>query len=144
MNITLSQNISENNRLTKTLLNAREVNGTLREECDVENPKILFESKDLINFNYAFIPLYNRYYFVTDWKVVRNGLMTATFSVDVLMSFKEQINMLPVIVSATESFGTNYMPSEVFNTLVKDTTSVLNFQNGLLDNGEFILITAGG
>lgn len=144
MTIVLSQNVSENNRLTKTLLNSKDVDGRLRDECDVEYPKILFEISDLINFNYAYIPLYNRYYFVNNWRVVRNGLMTADFTVDVLMSFKEQISQLNIILEATEKYGTNYMPSEVFNTLVKDTTSVLNFQNGLLNNGEFILITAGG
>ena len=38
----------------------------------------------------------------------------------------------------------NYLPDENLKTNVKTKTDILNFTNGFLESGEFILITAGG
>lgn len=65
--------------------------------------------------------------------------------VDVLMSYKEQIKNLNVIINNSEETGANnYLSGNQWITNVKNTTSIVNFPNGLNDNGEFILITAGG
>ena len=46
---------------------------------------------DIPTFNYVYIPVFNRYYFVDNIVSVRNRLWRISMSVDVLMSFKEQI-----------------------------------------------------
>ena len=38
----------------------------------------------------------------------------------------------------------NYLVSESWVSKVKTKTDILQFSNGLLDSGEYILITAGG
>ena len=61
------------------------------------------------------------------------------------MSFKDQIQNFDVILDHSEVFNTtNYASSPVWKTLVKTKTDILNFPYGLSDDGEFILITAGG
>ena len=148
MEITLYTNESEKNKLEKTLDHPILLEGTLRDESSIINPIILIssEKEDIpYMYNYAYIPAFGRYYFITDIESVRTGIWRVSMHVDVLMSYKEQIKNLNVIINNSEETGANnYLSGEQWITNVKNTTNIVNFPNGLNDNGEFILITAGG
>ena len=148
MEITLYTNESEKNKLEKTITNSILLEGNLRDESSIINPIILISSnkEDIpYMYNYAYIPAFGRYYFITDIESVRTGIWRVSMHVDVLMSYKEQIKNLNVIINKSEQTGANnYLSGEQWITNVKNTTNIVNFPNGLNDNGEFILITAGG
>lgn len=148
MEITLYTNESEKNKLEKTITNSILLEGNLRDESSIINPVILISSnkEDIpYMYNYAYIPAFGRYYFITDIESVRTGIWRVSMHVDVLMSYKEQIKNLNVIINNSEETGANnYLSGEQWITNVKNTTNIVNFPNGLNDNGEFILITAGG
>lgn len=145
MNITLYVNNSEKNKIGKNLTNDFSLSGTLRDATNIINPVILIELNEIGNYNYCYIPNFNRYYFITDITVIRTGLFAISLMVDVLESFKTNIKNLSVILLNTQNVGTNnYLPSQVFRNNVKSRTDIINFPNGLNDAGEFILITAGG
>lgn len=145
MNITLYVNKSEKNKIGKNLINDFSLSGTLRDATNIINPIILVELNEISNYNYCYIPNFNRYYFITDITVIRTGLYAISLLVDVLESFKTDIENLSVILLNTQNTGSNnYLPSQVFRNNVKNRTDILNFPNGLNDSGEFILITAGG
>ena len=148
MEITLYTNESEKNKLEKTITNSILLEGNLRDESSIINPVILISSnkEDIpYMYNYAYIPAFGRYYFITDIESVRTGIWRVSMHVDVLMSYKEQIKNLNVIINNSEETGANdYLSGNQWITNVKNTTSIVNFPNGLNDEGEFILITAGG
>lgn len=145
MNITLYVNKSEKNKIGKNLTNDLFISGTLRDATNIINPIILVELNEISNYNYCYIPNFNRYYFITDITVIRTGLYAISLLVDVLESFKTDIKNLSVILLNTQNVGSNnYLPSPVFRNNVKSKTDIINFPNGLNDSGEFILITAGG
>lgn len=145
MQIVLYNNISEKNRLNKTLQNAYELTGSLKEETSVLNPDVLIEIENPTNYNYAHIPEFGRYYFIKGFTSVRDGLWRVSLDVDVLYSFKDGILNLSGIVSDSEVNGAdNYMTGDVWKSKVKETTTIINFPSGLSENGHFILITAGG
>ncbi len=146
MNITFYHNKSLNNKLNKELEIGLELTGTLRSECDIVNPVILIEStSDIIGYNYIFIEEFNRYYFIKQIVSVRNNLWRVSAHVDVLMSFKTQLLEQEVILEDSEiTGGSNYIPRDIWQTLVKTKTDIITFPSGLSENGEFILITAGG
>lgn len=145
MNIVLYENQSEKNKIGKTLINELSLNGTLRDATNVINPVVLIEAQTLGTKNYCYIVDFSRFYFITEIMAVRTGLWAVNLSVDVLESFKNDIKDLNVILSNTQSNGLNYyLPSNVYMNNVKTYTDIFNFSNGLLDSGEFILITAGG
>ena len=145
MNITLYVNNSEKNKIGKNLSNDFSLSGTLRDATNIINPVILIELNEIDNYNYCYIPNFNRYYFITDITVIRTGLFAISLMVDVLESFQTSIKNLSVILLNTQNVGSsNYLPSQVFRNNVKSRTDILNFPNGLNDSGEFILITAGG
>lgn len=64
---------------------------TLKEDNSILNPSILLTvSSNPRRYNYAYIPDFGRYYFVTDWISERN-LWRAELACDVLASFKNEI-----------------------------------------------------
>ena len=145
MNITLYVNNSEKNKIGKNLTNDFSLSGTLRDATNIINPIILLELNEISNYNYCYIPNFNRYYFITDITVIRTGLYAISLLVDVLESFKTDIKNLSVILLNTQNVGSStYLSSPVFRNNVKSKTDIINFPNGLNDSGEFILITAGG
>ena len=92
MEITFYLNSDEPNKVNKTLSSGYEIEGSLKSECTIENPIILIESDiDINQYNYFYIPEFDRYYFRTRFTVVRNGLIRIEGKTDVLMSFKDQI-----------------------------------------------------
>ena len=145
MEITLYTTGSERHAIQKNLQNAIEFVGSLRGESSVVSPTILIEMTNPSQYNYCFIPDFNRYYFITDITSVRTNLWRISCSVDVLMSYQSQLLNLDVIVGAdTAPDEEKYMSGDDWLTTVKTKTDVINFPAGLLDSGEYILITSGG
>ena len=145
MNLSLYINNSEKNKLEKSLSDEFSMSGNLRNESSVVNPRIIVQADNPSKYNYAYIPEFNRYYFITDMTSVRTNIWELSMHVDVLMSFKESIKGTQIILSDTETTGqTNYMSGEQWVRNVKDTTEIINFPKYLPIKGEYILITAGG
>ena len=145
MNITLYQTTAEQNRLNKTLNNALSLSGTLREETSVTSPSIVIEHSNPVGYNYAYIPAFGRYYYINDITSVRNGIWRLSLSVDVLMTYRSDILQADVILNAgTSPDRERYLDGDQWQATVKKFTDVLSFPQGLLDSGEYILITAGG
>lgn len=79
---------------------------------DILNPSVslnrgLGGANSPVNFNYCYIPDFNRYYFIENWSW-GDGLWTASCSVDVLATYKPQIGAMRayVVRSAEEYDGT--------------------------------------
>lgn len=145
MKITLYTNNSEKNKLEKNLTNAKEFSGNLREESSIVNPSILIQIENPSSFNYAYIPEFKRYYFITDAISVRTNIWRISLHCDVLMSFRNEIKATSVILSDTESTGaTNYIMGEQWASTVKTATDIVSFPNTMNISGDYILITAGG
>lgn len=145
MNVILYYNSSDNRDLNKTLLNGFTLSGTLRESSSIIKPTIKMQASNILRYNYAYIPEFNRYYFITDVTTDRQNIQTVSFYVDPLMSFRGDINVLKAVIDkqSLPSNGDEYIDdgSLVTNNLMFNT--VYNFPNGFNDNGEYILITAG-
>ena len=147
MEIHLYTTGSERHSIHKVLNNEIEMVGSLRDSSKVVKPTILVELENPSQYNYMYIPDFGRYYFITEIESVRTNLWNITGTVDVLMSFQTQILNLDVIVSDLtkgENPDSTYMTGEQWKTMVKTRTDVINFPSGLLENGEYILITSGG
>lgn len=144
MTIDLYTNTSDKNVIHKSITAYGSYTGSLRNESSIISPTIYVESSGGIFANYAYIPEFGRYYYITDIVSVRNNLWRVTFRVDVLMSFADSIANLPVIVSNAENDSERYITGGQWVANVKNKTDIISFSSGLLQNGEFILITAGG
>lgn len=145
MDITLYVNSDPKNKINKTPSAISNISGVLRDQCNTTDPVIMIEGSSIPSANYMYIPDFNRYYFITNIKNVRNGLWEITAHVDVLMSYAAQIMAQNVILLDTSATGANnYVQNDVYVRSVKSKTDILNFPSGLSEDGDFILITAGG
>lgn len=142
MNIVAYNNGSDPRKISKSLTQVTEFIGTLRNETEVVNPVILVEGA-IPTFNYVFIAAFNRYYFVTDIKTIRNNVYEIHLKSDVLMSFS--LNSITGIVTESESVGADqYLEARNWISKVKDKTDIITFPAGLSEEGNYILITSGG
>ena len=144
--ISLFKTASENNRVVKVLTDEKQLSGQLRYQTSVMNPRIRIESAENIAvYNYCYIPEFGRYYYIVDIMSVRTNVWEASMRCDVLMSYKDEIQGLNVILNNTQETGlSNYLASPNWVNLVKTKTDIKVFPSGLSEQGEFILITAGG
>lgn len=145
MDISLYITGSEKNCLRKTLQNEISMTGALRGESSVINPSFMVELANPSQYNYCFVPDFNRYYFIDDIVSVRTNLWRISCSIDVLMTYQAQILELEVVIDNNTSPDIEtYMQGDMWQTTVKTKTDIINFPSGLLEQGEYILITSGG
>lgn len=143
MKIVLYRNESENNKVGKSLVELSSVNGTLREKTSILNPTIEINNNNVINANYAYIPEFKRYYFITDIESVRNGLWGVTMKVDVLESYKQQIYGNEAILARQENLYNLYLKDEYLNFTSDTFTLYKEFPNNNFSHDTFILMTNG-
>lgn len=144
MDIKLCTNQSEKNKISKDITEGITLSGTLRNASNVVTPTIMLNIDNPTIYNYAYISDFHRYYFITEYVSVRTGLWQLNLKSDVLMSFRDSILSSRVLVNKSESSGSSYLSGENWVTSCKTKTDIVSFSNGLLNEGQFILITAGG
>ena len=90
--LNLYKNTAESNRVFKDsyLTSVGTLTGTLRASCDLLNPVVRVEY-EYINFNYVYIPQFNRFYYLMNAVNVSKNIWDVQLKVDVLMSFKTEI-----------------------------------------------------
>ena len=142
MIINLYNNESPANKINKSITLITSLSGELRGETNVVNPIMRVYATAFPAFNYARIPAFDRYYYLRDVRQVRADIWELSLESDPLMSF-DLSDVAGVLVEG-QSGGSDYLEHRHFVRNVKSKTSILNFSNGLLENGEYILITAGG
>lgn len=160
---------SENNVIGKTWKTGTEESEILKLEgaivynWSVSAPRILIEG-DLRGYNYCYIPLFERYYFITDIVIKTGNTQEVSLSVDVLQSFKgDADNDIPgiltsrAIVERQQNSGNLYMTdSYVWTRADKDiitngfTGGSESYRDGasgwqafIRDNNCYILTIAG-
>lgn len=145
MDVKFCRNKSEKNVIEKNLTEFATFECNLKGDTSITDPTIIIEAENPVTYNYCFIPQFNRYYFITDIISLRTNIWEIYMHVDVLMSFKDQIKTSRAIMDSTENEdNTNYLDNGIYKALAKDKTDIIKFGSGLLESGEYILITAGG
>lgn len=145
MNITLYINNSEVNKIHKSLSGGQTLTGSLRNQSNVVAPDIVITHANPTAFNYCYIPDFHRYYFISDITSIRTNVWNLKLQSDPLMSFASSILACPVVLNETTETGkSRYLSGRNWVANCKSKTDILTFSNGLNNNGEYILITAGG
>lgn len=145
MEVQFFYNTSDDRLINKELIEGITLEGIPRDDVNIMNPIIRFESSEIMRYNYAYIPELQRYYKVSSIDIARNEIYDVTFAVDVLMSFRGHILQLPVIVDkqTMSENGDEYIDD---GSLVTDNvmfTTVYNYESGFNNEPEFVLIVAG-
>lgn len=94
MNVELYKTNSPKNKINKLLNSATIIQAKLLNDVNLQSPILLLQDNNnsfLTNYNYCYIPYFQRYYFIESMNKNINGLITIKLSVDVLMSFASDI-----------------------------------------------------
>lgn len=144
MNIILYQNISEYNAVNKTINELTTLTGTLREESSIIDPIITISDIDSYvgSMNYAYIPEFNRYYFITNIETIRNKLWRVSFHVDVLYTYREQIKSNSAIIERNETQYDLKLNDGLFKTQQNPRIAQFPFPSGF-NTWNFVLAIAG-
>lgn len=146
MEIKLFKTLSPRKKLVKELTDGITLAGTLRGQSSVMSPSLQIQDISVIGYNYCYIPDFGRYYYINEINALRTNLFELSLGIDVLMTYASEIRGNHAIVDKVENFGVafNYINDGSWINTNRTEQSVINFANGFNDNGEFILITAGG
>ena len=146
MEIKLYKTSSPRKKLVKDLTDGITLTGTLRSQSSVMSPSLQIQDIAVIGYNYCYIPDFGRYYYINGINALRANLFELSLGIDVLMSYADAIRSNAAIVDKVQSYGAayNYINDGSFVNSNRLKQDIINFANGFNDNGEFILITAGG
>lgn len=142
--IILQRNQSEKNALSKVVNDLATVTGVLKEDTSIINPTITIEC-DLSSFslcNYMTIPEFDRSYFVTNIRSIKNNLVEFSGHVDVLSSFAPYIRANRAIIEKQENAWNLYLDDGTFRVYQNPMVLTKMFPNGF-NTLEFVLAVAG-
>lgn len=145
MDVLLYKNVSQNNVINKQLTLVDTKSCIIKDNMLGKRPTILLKYDDnLEDVNYAFIPEFNRYYFAEPLTLLTGGKCEINLTCDVLETFKDDILNSEATIEKSTNIGTDYFNDGSFNSYCSQFVNTYAFPEGFNDNGEFILITAGG
>ena len=120
-----------------------EFNIEILEDSSIENPRLVLSTPtNSIQANYMFIPDLARYYYIDDI-TLSNGRLIVTASVDVLMSFQQEILSTWVVLERQEDLYNMYLPDNLLPLETPSNIRTIAFPSGFRKNSEFLLIIAG-
>lgn len=146
MEIKLYKTSSPRKKLVKELSDEITLTGALRGQSSVMSPSLQIQDITVIGYNYCYIPNFGRYYYINGINALRSNLFELSLGIDVLMTYAAEIRKNYAIIDKVENFGEayNYINDGSWVNTNRMKQSIINFPTGFNDNGEFILITAGG
>lgn len=131
-----------NNTIGKVLENETEYNIKFKAQADRTKPVVVLMSEIMIDFNYAYIPDFNRYYFVESIEVTPNKIYNISLRCDVLESFKNDILESSGFVNQ-QTTPNKYYNSD-YQTEIKKEVDVIKSNVTLDTTKSTILVTIGG
>ena len=146
MEIKLYKTSSPRKKLVKDLTDGITLTGTLRGQSSIMSPSLQIQDTAVIGYNYCYIPDFGRWYYINGIDALRSNLYDLSLGIDVLMTYAAEIRKNYAIIDKVENFGVayNYINDGSWVNTNRMKQSIINFPTGFNDNGEFILITAGG
>ena len=133
MKLILYKTTEPRNKLNKTLTAGKEILINLKRDEPKENPRIKISNSNLTdNYNYAYIEVFDRYYFINSITKLNFSLSELEFETDLLSTYKDTVLASTGLISHAIQEGdyrlTNPKTSdnyemELFNSDVELTTN---------------------
>ena len=146
MTIKFYKNYSDNNVVSKNISQVgSDVSGTFREDVSVTDPVFVIEDYTDFNpatVNYCYIGDLDRYYYITDIKLLNKTIYEIHCHVDVLKTYASGIRGSSATVTRSQSSGSLYYQDGVFKAKAYSKYEILKFPSGF-SNYHYVLTVAG-
>lgn len=145
MNITLYKNLSSVNTINKKLADtSKEYAISLKDTTNIKTPVIkIYTKENIFNFNYCYIPMFNRYYFIQNIEITPTNIYRLYLKEDVLETYKTAITASYALIRKATKYNKMYDGGD-YNTLITKTNTKYSSDVTLPDTNSMILITIGG
>lgn len=143
MDLFLYDVTDSNNTINKTLLNETRFKIKLKDTTEVQRPTIILKTDKVILNNYAYIPEFERYYFIESISIVNNNITRLELKVDVLESFKNDILSSDGEISKTDS-GNPYFDGGDYYSEVRKEFDVYYSDVEFIEEETIVLTTIKG
>lgn len=147
MNVTFYKNHSDKIVVDKVLTQVGVTisNASIKENISITDP--VFTLHDFTGFNpatcnYVYIDTLNRYYYITDIRLINGSVYEVYCHVDVLNSFASGIRGNTAVIARQKNLGSLYYQDGVFKTKAYSKYDIIQFPNGF--NGFHYVLTVAG
>ena len=142
--ILIQQNLSEPNKMDKSITTLLNLTGELKEDTSLIDPviKINAAAGTLATANYMTIDTFGRSYFITDIRSINNEIVEVTCHVDVLSTYKTQIRKNMGIVKRQQHQWNLYLNDGSLKVYQNPDVIIKNFSAGF-NTMEFVMAVAG-
>lgn len=138
----LYKNSSENNDVLKNISNETVIQGYSRTAVDILNPVIDLAGVEVNSFNYCYVQELKRYYYIENMTLSPNGVTRLSMSVDVLMSYREDILESHGVITKNRAYNPYTGDYEVES---RYELKKHEFENGFdFTNGDFVMVAMRG
>ena len=109
MQIYLYKCLDDKNKLSKTLTNVKVIDLNIRKLFNFDTPTIKIK---IDNFDYNYVKIDNRYYFVVSKNYIAESLIELNLKCDLLMTYKNDLLKCKgeVVGTTTHSYSSAYNP----------------------------------
>lgn len=142
MIITFGKSLEDDRHINKQITEPTNLECTIRSDVDLYEPTLLIKQFDE-NWNYFYVPGWNRYYFITSYEYTQKDIYKVQGHLDVLMSFKDAFLECTGLISESTTIdnyfdGGDYLSETNYesDTYVSDITFANTYSN--------ILVAVGG
>lgn len=141
MLVNFYKNLSDENVVNKVLNDELQVNVVMHNDADFIKPELEVNAQ-IADYNYFYIPIFHRYYFIDDIGYKRNNLLVVTGKIDVLQTYRADILNSHGLI--TENVNANKYSGQGFESEVRKTQRIFQFENNFNESGQMVLITIAG
>ena len=150
MNVILYNNKSDKRQLVKNITEIKTISATAKGEINIISPTLILEYFST-DFNYCYISDFKRYYFVNSITLLTGQRVQINLTVDVLMTYKEEIKNLTVNVLRYENIVPTFLTdsripifSDTVQKVIEFPENIFNLENPEENSKNFLLTVAGG
>lgn len=152
MQVTLYPGFGKRNNSTKTPTGGTVYTGTLKDNCTILKPIIIFQAAGAddyfpssypSSYNYAYIDAFERFYFVTEWEWVERNWI-ATLEVDPMATYKGDIGTGTHYVERCSGAFNGRIADTVYPVLTNPTVNITDIASPWIDETYYIVGISGG
>ena len=142
MQIKLYVNHSEKEKVNKVLTNELILTGEKNGDCPLLEPNFIITG-DIIGYNYAIIPDFNRRYFLGEPVNIGGNDWLVPMMEDYLSTWWDSVKSNNAIVERQENQWDMYLNDGTFKFDSTDKTATIFFPNNLLTTPSYVFSVAG-
>ena len=150
MNVILYNNKSDKRQLVKNITEIKTLVAVAKGDINIISPTLIIQNFST-DFNYCYISDFDRYYFVKSITLLTGQRIQIDLSVDVLMTYKEEIKKLTVNVLRYENIEPTFLTdsriplfSDTLQKVIEFPKNIFNLEEPSENSKNFLLTVAGG